>query len=63
MGYIAKLSAAIIAALCAGCDYVPREVHEIQLSNGSTVKLACPVVDAGRSKLTYVIDGECIIYK
>lgn len=55
---------ALIALLCVtGCDYIPRTVYEIELKNGETLKLACPTVDAGRSEISYIIDGDCVAYK
>ena len=55
----------LIALLCAtGCgEYIPRTVHEITTTDGQIIKLACPVVESGRSTFTYLIDGDCIIYK
>lgn len=57
----------IASALCvllfvSGCDYVPRQVFEIETKDGQTIKLACPVIDPGRSTFTYLIDGYCTVY-
>ena len=49
--------------LVSACDYEPRQVFEIKTVDGDVIKLACPVVGAGRSELTYIIEGDCVIYK
>lgn len=47
-----------------GCgEYIPRTVYELKTVDGKTIKLACPAVDAGRSEFTYLIDGDCVVYK
>jgi len=55
----------LAALLCvAGCgEYVPRTVYEITTKDGKTINLACPVIEAGRSEFTYLIDGDCVVYK
>tara|TARA_R110000850_G_scaffold262936_1_gene391658 strand:+ start:283 stop:474 length:192 start_codon:yes stop_codon:yes gene_type:complete len=49
--------------LVSACDYEPRQIFEIKTVSGDVIKLACPVVDAERGELTYIIDGDCVIYK
>ena len=63
MNKINVITGLLVAALVSGCDYMPRKVFDIETKDGQTLKLACPVVDAGRSELTYMIDGDCVIYK
>ena len=67
---ILKLNNAIRLALCltvllvvSGCDYVPSTVYEIQTVDGKVLRLLCPTVDRDRSKLSYIIDGECVAIK
>ena len=56
-----KLILLIIVAGITGCgEYIPRTVFEIKTVDGRILKLACPVVDLGRSELTYLIDGDCV---
>ena len=54
-----SLSVLILTA----CDYVPTEVFEIKTVDGNIIKSACPVVDAGRSELTYLTDGHCVVWE
>ena len=62
--YTYVLSAIMVLLYVTGCgEYIPRTVHEIKTADGQTIKLACPVVESGRSTITYLIDGDCIIYK
>ena len=44
-------------------DRIELTVYEIETKDGKTLKLACPTVDAELSTLTYVIEGECIVFK
>ena len=48
---------------CSGGEYIPRTTFEIKTESGEIITLACPVVDAGRSKFSYIVDGDCVIYK
>lgn len=50
--------------LLAGCgEYIPRTVFEIETVSGEIIKLACPVIENGRSTFTYFIVDYCTIYK
>lgn len=52
----------LTAVLCvSGCDYKPRETFTITTTDGKQIRLTCPVVESGRSTLTYVIDGHCVV--
>lgn len=52
----------VLAVLVAGCgEYVPREEFKVKTVDGKTITLLCPVVDAKRSKFTYVIESECVL--
>lgn len=54
----------LIALLCTGCgEYITTTIYEIETKDGQTIKLACPVVDAGRSIFSYTIDSDCKVYK
>jgi hypothetical protein len=58
------LAVSLTALLCVGCDYVPISTYEVETKTGEVITLACPVVYAGRSKLTYFTDADgCRIYK
>lgn len=60
-------SAVLMCFLCvatlSGCDYLPRTVYEIETKDGGVLKRFCPTIDRDRSKLTYVIEGECVATK
>lgn len=56
-------SVLIAVMLLSACEYVPRKVFEVKTVDGSVIKLACPVIDAGRSTITYLIDGDCTVYQ
>ena len=58
-----KLSTIFLIALLSSCEYLPREEFKIKTESGDIITLACPVVDAGRSEFTYIIDGDCVVYK
>lgn len=47
----------------SGCDYIPHEQFEIETKSGDVITISCPVIDSKRSRITYFIDGECIIVK
>lgn len=47
----------------AGCDIAPNAVYEIKTTDGTVIKIKCPVVDRDRSKMTYFIDAECVAIK
>ena len=47
--------------LLSACERIPLKTFEIETKSGETIKLSCPVVESGRSKLTYIIDRKCII--
>ena len=54
----------LLAVMLTGCgEYIPRTVYEITTNSGQVIKLACPAVDSGRSEFTYLIDGDCVVYK
>lgn len=61
-----QLLAILLSALlvCAGCEYVPNKTYKIKTVDGTVLTLACPMVDEGRSKLTYITDSDgCRLYK
>ena len=60
---IKGIAVALTCLLVVGCDYVPREVFEVQTVDGKVLKLLCPVVDRDRGKHTYIIDGQCVAIK
>jgi len=62
---LAVLLSALLVSLsgCTGGEYIPRSTFEIRTESGEIITLACPVVDAGRSELSYIIDGDCVVYK
>lgn len=45
-----------------GCEYKERKVYEIETVSGEILKLACPEIEPGRSGLTYIVDGDCVLY-
>ena len=56
----------LIAFIITGCgsgEYIPSKTFQIKTVDGQILKLNCPTVDLGRSKLTYVIDNECRLIK
>lgn len=53
----------LILLLSVGCEYLPREVYDIETKDGVTLKLYCPTIDQGRSMFTYFIDGDCVLIK
>jgi len=57
------LAVALSALMLSGCDYVPRNVYEIETKDGNTLKLLCPTVDRDRNKLTYTVEGQCVAIK
>lgn len=60
---ILTASALCVLLVVTGCgDYIPRTVFEIETKAGQTIKMACPVIDQGRSTLSYLIDGDCVVY-
>jgi len=59
-----KIIIIVIASLFLfGCDYIPHERFEIKTESGEIITLSCPIISEGRSKVTYLIDGECVIVK
>ena len=59
--WILMITASLGLAACG--DYIPQTVFEIETVNGEVIKLSCPVIDQGRSTLTYLIDHECRVLK
>lgn len=56
-------SALIALLVVTGCgEHVPRTVFEVETKDGQVIKLACPVIDPGRSTFTYIIEGYCTVY-
>ena len=55
-----RLVVCLTVLLCVGCDYFPRTIYEIKTIDGKTLKLACPTVDIQRSRMSYIIEGQCI---
>ena len=45
----------------SGCDYVPRKIYKIATTDGHVLLLSCPMIDASRNEVTYLIDGECVL--
>ncbi len=69
MNITPMMEKALLIAVCltcllvVGCDYVPREVYEIETKDGVTLKMACPTLARGRSVFSYFYDGDCILVK
>jgi len=54
---------AVVSLVLTCCDEITRTVYELETKDGGTIRLACPVIDPERHPKTYVINGDCVIYK
>jgi len=52
-----------IIVVVTGCDYVPYSTYEIKTVDGEIIKIRCSIVDPNRSKYTYIIEGDCQLYR